>query len=428
MGVEANLTWSTFACKRPYRHRLTDILGVMMLEPFTLRILSGSSVRNIITILAAWMVIFVIGCQEQQNPVPLPISEQEQDDPEQPPRLPAPVLSVSPPSISPLVGGKDISKDDPALLQNLAQRHAREGTLPQAVQYQYWVVQQTEQGRYDLACWESLSGKSEAALYWLQQAGQREGIDTRWAQVDADLENARRDQRWPKLLAYLQRCEKYWRAVVPKETVLVVPKNYDGKTILPTVLWLHGMGGDPKDMKILFQPLADQHQIGFIGVSGTIPTGKHRFAWADVVEEDYDQIQQALIEAQRQIRMRPGSVVALGFSQGAIVAIEVAVRHPEIFAGAITVSAGTGSPVQLDAVSDTADLIRQGFVIVCGSKENEWTVRRSNDVAEWLKNGNAKVLKPDYPNHSTHSFPEDFDNRLPEWLAFVQKAHETSTP
>jgi predicted esterase len=310
----------------------------------------------------------------------------------------------------------------------MAFRHANAGAYRKAAQCQYWLVQATDEGRYDLACWESLAGKVEAAMYWLQEAGRLEGANAKWAQQDPDLENVREDPRWPKLLDCLRRCEDYWRVVRPKQTVLIVPDGYDRRTELTVVVWLHGMGGSPADRKSVFQSLANNHQIGFVGVSGTIPTGKTKFAWADVAEEDYDRVRLALAEAREQIRWREGTAVALGFSQGAMVGLEVAVRYPEAFAGAISVSAGTGSPVQLDAVSGKAALPRQGFVIVCGAKENQWSVERSKVLERWLKTGNANVLKPAYPNHAAHAFPADFGERLPEWLAFIERARAPTSP
>jgi hypothetical protein len=74
------------------------------------------------------------------------------------------------------------------------------------------------------------------------------------------------------------------------------------------------------------------------------------------------------------------------------------------------------------AVCLIALLAAQGFVIVCGAKENEWSVWRSDELSDWLRNNKAKVLRPDYPDHATHAFPADFGQRLPEWLGFIGRA------
>lgn len=221
------------------------------------------------------------------------------------------------------------------------------------------------------------------------------------------------------MLLYLQDCEAYWRAAVPKVTIVIAPKDYDGSADLQLVVWLHGMGSNPGDLKTGLQSLADRHHIAFVCVSGTNPSGKQKFSWADVAKDDFERVSLALSKARKQVHFRDDDTIAMGFSQGGLTAIEIAVRHPETFAGVISISAGAGSPVQIDAVTDKGSLKTQGFVIVCGAKEQPQSVQRSDYLANWLKVGNARVLTPAYPNHATHSFPDDFAERFPEWLEFI---------
>src|SRR5262249_53538350 len=228
--------------------------------------------------------------------------------------------------------------------------------------------------------------------------------------------------RWPTLLKFLKQCERYWRATVPKQTLITVPANYDRKAELTTVVWLHGMGAEPSSMRDVFQELADQHQVGFVSVSGTIASGRSRFAWADQIEDDFERIRQALSEAKDKLRIRPGTAIALGFSQGGVVAVEVAARHPEVFAGAILVSAGTGSPLQLEAVADKSVVKQQGYVVICGAKEAQASIHRADELTAWLRRNGAQVLRPNYPNHSAHGFPDDFEKRFPEWVKFIHRA------
>jgi len=336
--------------------------------------------------------------------------------------LPVPQLRIAVPGPPPAVlDGKDLSSLTPAILKPMAWDYAMAGEHQKAAQCQYWFVQVTDDGRYDLACWEALAGRVDPAIYWLQESARIGGIDLRWTKLDPDLESVRDDSRWPKLLVYLEGCERYWRVKRRKQTELIVPEGYDGRSELPLVVWLHGMGGTPSDHKSQFQPLANEYKIGFVGVSGTIPTGKTKFAWAEVAEEDYERVRTALTEIRDRIRWREGTAVALGFSQGAMVAFEIAVRHPEIFAGVISVSAGTVSPIPPDAPSAKLDLSRQGFVVVCGAKEIPASIERSDELEHWLKARNGHVLRPSYPDHASHGFPADFEKRLNEWIAYVVK-------
>lgn len=337
------------------------------------------------------------------------------------PTLPPPAFSIAEPGTRPrTLDGKDLMTVEPNELTRQAYRYAMAGDYTKAVQCQYWHVKRSDEGRYDLACWESLAGNVDAAMFWLQQAGQQAGVDSTWSRSDPDLQNVRDDPRWPAFLNYLVACDRYWRAFGAKQTVLIVPEEYDGESELTLVVWLHGMGHSAESHRKQFQSLADQYDLGFVAVSGTVPTGKASFAWADVPDDDYDRIKRALDEARQQIKWKDGTAVALGFSQGAIVALELAVRHPEIFAGAITISAGTGSPVQLDQVADRSALHQQAFVVVCGAKEPASSIQRSSELARWLKGAKARVRVPSYPDHASHAFPADFDDQFPDWLAFIE--------
>lgn len=207
----------------------------------------------------------------------------------------------------------------------------------------------------------------------------------------------------------------------PDEFAVIVPKGYDGKTPLTLVVWLHGWGGSPYDKQVQFQKVADKLHVGFVGVNGPVVTPATRYGWSDDFADNYLRVTAALAEASQHMRVRPGGTIALGFSQGAMVGVEAAVRHPDVFVGAITVSAGTGGTLPADRVASSA----QRFVIVCGAKESPRSVQRSNDLAAWLRSGGAMVLQPDYPEHAVHTFPLDFAERLPDWLQIVADARKT---
>jgi len=41
--------------------------------------------------------------------------------------------------------------------------------------------------------------------------------------------------------------------------------------------------------------------------------------------------------------------------------------------------------------------------------------------AKWLQEAKAQVIHNAYPGMPAHSFPEDFDERFPEWVKFILK-------
>jgi predicted esterase len=345
-----------------------------------------------------------------------------------PGQLPERVLELDKPAdFSAVLDGTNLSKEDGAVLNKLAFSYGSRGAYRQAAQCQWWAVNTSNEGRYDMACFECLGGNVDRALYWLQEAARLESVSSTWASNDTDLKRIRDNSCWPDMLLYLQDCEAYWRAAVPKVTIVIAPKDYDGSADLQLVVWLHGMGSNPGDLKTGLQSLADRHHIAFVCVSGTNPSGKQKFSWADVAKDDFERVSLALSEARKQVHIRDDDTIAMGFSQGGLTAIEIAVRHPETFAGVISISAGAGSPLQIDEVTERGSLKTQGFVIVCGAKENPTSVQRSAYLEKWLKASNANVLTPPYPEHATHSFPPDFGERFPEWVAFINGARGVRT-
>jgi len=71
------------------------------------------------------------------------------------------------------------------------------------------------------------------------------------------------------------------------------------------------------------------------------------------------------------VTIKKGQVVTLGFSQGAQVGLEVAVRHPEGYAGSIVLS--PGATQHLEGVRPSPLLAPRGFVLTCGAGEHPAT-------------------------------------------------------
>src|SRR5689334_2630869 len=96
---------------------------------------------------AIGLILFPMGCERRPNPESKSTAVEEIDDPSQPPQLPPPVLSIAPPPpLSPVVGGKDVSKEKPALLHMQAYSYAGKGSFSEAAQCQSWVVKRTDEG------------------------------------------------------------------------------------------------------------------------------------------------------------------------------------------------------------------------------------------------------------------------------------------
>jgi predicted esterase len=345
------------------------------------------------------------------------------DDPKAPRTVekPVPPLQLAtPPAMPEQLDGKDLTKMKEAQLLGLANQAMAKEDYTRAATFQYWYVQKTKEGQYNLACFLAQIGKTDAAFYWLQQAAIEEGVDTQHAQRDTDLTSLRRDPRWAKVRQYLADCNRYFESAPIARTTLVLPKDYKKGTPIPAVLWLHGLGSRPEDfVNSGCQDFADELNIAFVGVSGTKARGPRSFVWAEDPEKDAKRLRDALAEVSERVTIKKGQVITLGFSQGAQVGLDVAVRYPEEYAGSIVLSPGAQS--HLDDVKPSPLLARRGFVVSCGAKEHPGNVRLTAQDADWLRQAKAQVIHKAYPGVSAHTFPVDFEERFPEWVEFILK-------
>jgi predicted esterase len=335
---------------------------------------------------------------------------------------PAPPFPLPAPAPAPdKLDGRDLRTADLRELRALATQAYGRGEYPRAMGLQYWIVQRSKAGQYNLACYCARTGRKEEALYWLQAAALEEGVDFPHAARDDDLKPLHRDDRWPSVRAFLEACTRYWEANGKGETVLVLPSGYEKGTPLPVVVWLHGLGSWPGDfVGEDCQKWADDLGVAFLGVSGTLPKGPRSFVWAEEPERDAKRIGAALAEVADRLTAKPGHLIALGFSQGAQVGLEVAVRHPEQYAGAIVMSPGTRQPPWLQEDTPSRPLAKRAFVLTCGAEEHPGFVQRTASDAAWLRAAEAKVEHIPYTGVSAHALPRDFAARFPDWVRFIE--------
>ncbi len=168
--------------------------------------------------------------------------------------------------------------------------------------FQYWAVYKLGSGRYDLACYAARLGKMDSAFYWLQQACIKDGVPTGYAEVDPDLINLRTDNRWHTISGFIRSCETYWAHNGKTVTLFILPHDYDEQKPLTVLVWLHGLGGRPDDFQDYLQTLSARIKVGFLCVSGSNCSGRSVYSWSENPEVDYQQIQNALLEASRRVK------------------------------------------------------------------------------------------------------------------------------
>jgi pimeloyl-ACP methyl ester carboxylesterase len=340
---------------------------------------------------------------------------------------PVPPLQLAVPAALPdRLDNKNLQTMDPAALRAQAQTAETKKLYQVAAPYQYWYVQKTREGQYDLACYVARTGQIDAAFYWLQIAAIEQGLDTEHVKRDEDLESLRRDPRWDKVFQYVEACSNYFESGPFARTVLVLPRGYKKPAALPAILWLHGARSRPDDfVNDDCQAYANELNVAMIGVSATTAKGPRTFLWTEDFAKDAGRIRDALAEVSDRVTIAKGQVIILSFSQGAQLGFQLAVRNPEEYAGAIVLSPGIilSQPANphLDDLKSSALLVRRGYVLCCNADEYPGTVRLTALDADWLRAAKAHMIHKAYPGVSAHALPPDFGERFPEWVRFILK-------
>ena len=129
-----------------------------------------------------------------------------------------------------------------------------------------------------------------------------------------------------------------------------------GGKVRASILWLHGLGADGHD----FEPIVPQLGLDGRGIRFLFPHAPRRAvtinmgllmpAWFDIRAQDFSarideagirasaaQVE-ALVAREKERGIPAERILLAGFSQGGVIALHVALRHPERLAGAIGLS------------------------------------------------------------------------------------------
>jgi len=220
-------------------------------------------------------------------------------------------------------------------------------------------------------------------------------------------------------------------AVVPQthadkpKAFIFTPK--DGTGPFPVALWLHGYRGYspegyfPGETAAAMQQHADTIGAVIIGFPATADLGDDTQQWSEEPVADHAYIQQRLNEIGKTVKLDLSRVALFGFSQGAMVAADLATLYPESYLGAILMSpGGFGRPKA--AKVRTPQHEKQVYFCFCGADEHPGNVELTKAYAKHLQTVlGAQVSLKLYPGVSKHTRPADFMEKFPEWTKAILK-------
>lgn len=122
---------------------------------------------------------------------------------------------------------------------------------------------------------------------------------------------------------------------VKTDVYLYVPAGYDPQKPAPLLLWGHGAGGTGAREYLLWQDVADRAGLLVLAITSIEPAAGYHFS-----PRERGAALAALRWARRQANVDENAVFVGGWSQGGHQAWDLALRFPDLFAGALPIVGG----------------------------------------------------------------------------------------
>jgi predicted esterase len=220
-----------------------------------------------------------------------------------------------------------------------------------------------------------------------------------------------------------------WNLAFAEKAKAFVFKPSAGAGPFPVALWLHGYRGYsatgyfPGESAAAMQKHADAIGAVIVGFPATTDLGDGTQQWSEEPVADHAYIQSRLKQMEKKDNLDLKRVALFGFSQGAMVAADLATLYPDAYLGAILMSpGGMGNPKASD--SKAPNHRQQVYFCFCGADEHEGNVQLTKLYAKHLGEVlGAKVTLKLYPGVSKHTRPADFMQKFPEWMATILKGN-----
>lgn len=208
----------------------------------------------------------------------------------------------------------------------------------------------------------------------------------------------------------------------------------------PLLLMLHGFGSNEHDL-IGLSPYLDArlhivsaracYDIGFgyawyylYGVPGNLQHDNASRA------QSLEMLTAFIEDIPNRFEVDPKQIYLLGFSQGAVMSLNVALKSPHLVAGVVAISGYLDEMIVDDVQTD--QLANSHFLVMHGTMDDLIPVKGGREIKKFLKNTSANLEYHEYPTgHSIHPNALEvmgawFTHRIDSRNARQQSVNETT--
>lgn len=178
-----------------------------------------------------------------------------------------------------------------------------------------------------------------------------------------------------------------------------VPIHYEKNYQYPLIVWLHSEGDDQQQLQQVM-PLISVRNFVAVGPRGTVAGsgGEPGYDWWQN-ERDIFAAESSVLECVESARLRYNiarhRIFIAGFSHGGTMAMRLGLRHPELFAGAVTI--GGAFPQEHCPLNNLLDSRSTPILMAHGRDSDDESVERTCGDLRLLHAGGFNVTLRQYP-------------------------------
>jgi phospholipase/carboxylesterase len=161
------------------------------------------------------------------------------------------------------------------------------------------------------------------------------------------------------------------RATAP-HYALFAPLHYERGYAYPLLLWLHDDGGSERELRQLMPHVSVRNYVAAAvrGVGGE--SGRHGYAWdhcPDSTCEAAERVTECVKAAKRRFNVHADRVFIAGQGSGGTMALRLALRYSEMFAGVISIG---GAMPRRNAPLNRVNEARNLPILLASSRDSEF--------------------------------------------------------